>query len=341
MNSRQRVEAALTGQPPDCVPIMLHNFMMAAREAGVSMAQYRRDPTVVARCFIQAVETYEYDAIVVDIDTATIAGAVGVPVLLPEDEPAICYQSRLRSLKEVVDLPRPDVARYPGIQVWLEAVRLLKAYFKDEIYIRGNCDQAPFSLAGVMRGSADWMMDILDPANREDTERLLEYCTEAVTQFIRLMAGTGAHMVSNGDSPAGPSVVSPAVYRTFAQPYERRIAELAHSLGLPYLLHICGRTETILGDMVNTGADALELDHKTDRHKAHDALVGRTTFVGNIDPSDVLALGSVADVERETLALAETFADEPRFILNAGCAIAAGTPPENLKAMIRIARNRP
>ena len=43
---------------------------------------------------------------------------------------------------------------YKYIQVWLESVRLLKEYFKDEIYIRGNCDQAPFALATMVRGCA-------------------------------------------------------------------------------------------------------------------------------------------------------------------------------------------
>ncbi|MCS2405311.1 hypothetical protein NXY31_11850 [Bacteroides salyersiae] len=32
---------------------------------------------------------------------------------------------------------------------------------------------------------------------------LLDYCSEATTQFIRLMKEAGADMVSNGDSPAG------------------------------------------------------------------------------------------------------------------------------------------
>ncbi|MCC6588544.1 MAG: uroporphyrinogen decarboxylase family protein [Bryobacterales bacterium] len=339
MNSRERVEAALNGRQPDCVPVMLYNFMMAAREAGTTMARYRRDQEAIARCFIQAVEKYAYDGIVVDIDTATLAGAVGVPVLLLEDEPAICYARRLDSPAAVRGLEPPEVGRYPGIQVWLEAVRLLKTYFRDEIYIRGNCDQAPFSLACSMRGSADWMMDILDCENEEDAHRLLEYCTEAVTQFIGLMAGTGVEMVSNGDSPAGPSVVSPGVYRKFAWPYERRVVDEAHTLGLAYMLHICGKTEPILASMVETGADALEIDHKTDAGRARDMLRGRTAFVGNIDPSAVLALGSTAEVESRTRELVEAFAGEPRFILNAGCAIAADTPPENLKAMIRAARN--
>ena len=338
MNGYQRIQAALRGEPPDTTPVMLHNFMMAAHEADISMARYREDPAEIARAFIEAVEKYAYDGIMVDVDTATLAGALGVPVVFPEDEPAVCRGQRLRSLAEARGLEPVDVGSYPGIQVWLEAVRLLKRHFGDGIYLRGNCDQCPFSLASAMRGSADWMMDIMDPANHEDAQRLLEFWLDAALQFIRLMASTGAHMVSNGDSPAGPSVVSPRLYRKFALPYEKRVVEEAHRLGLPYALHICGRTEPILEDMIFTGADALELDYKTDARHAHDILRGRATFIGNIDPSGVLALGTRESVERKTRELVEIFADTPRFILNAGCAIPAGTPPDNLRAMIETAR---
>jgi len=338
MNGYQRIRAALRGETPDTAPVMLHNFMMAAAEAGIPMSRYRRDPGAVARAFIQAVERYEYDGIVVDIDTATLAGAVGVPVLFPEDEPAICHSAMLGSLAGVRDLEPPDVGRYWGIQVWLEAVRLLKAHFRDEVYIRGNCDQCAFALAASMRGSADWMMDLMDPEKCEPAFRLLDYAADATIQFIRLMAETGAHMVSNGDSSAGPSVVSPAIYRKFALPYEKRVVEAAHALGLPYMLHVCGKTELILEDMVGSGADALELDYKTDVRRAHDILRGRATFVGNLDPTGVLAMGTPQRVEEKTLELREVFADTSRFILNAGCAIPPMTPPENIRAMIRAAR---
>jgi uroporphyrinogen decarboxylase len=338
MNGCQRISAALRGEPPDTTPIMLHNFMMAAREAGVSMGAYRRDPAAIARCFIEAVEKYEYDGIVVDVDTATLAGAVGVPVLQPEDEPAICHGRLLDSLEEARRLAPPDVSRYEGIQVWLEAVRILKRYCGDEIYLRGNCDQAPFALACMMRGSADWMMDIMDPANLEDAFRLLDFACEATLQFIRLMTATGAHMVSNGDSSAGPSLVPPRVYREFALPFEKQIAAEAHALGLPYMIHICGKTEPILEDMIASSADALEIDYKTDVRRAREIIAGRAVFTGNIDPSGVLALGSPREVESKTRELLDVFKEEPRFILNAGCAIPASTPPENLRAMIRAAR---
>ena len=56
MNGCERILAALRGEPPDRVPIMLHNFMMAAREAGFTQAEYRSDPQNVATAFIRAVE---------------------------------------------------------------------------------------------------------------------------------------------------------------------------------------------------------------------------------------------------------------------------------------------
>jgi MtaA/CmuA family methyltransferase len=338
MTGYDRTRAALRGKQPDATPVMLHNFMMAAAESGVSMRRYREDPGEIARCFIESIDKYGYDGIVVDVDTATLAAAVGVPVSRPNDEPAVCTGQRLKSLREIRDLPAADIALNPGIQVWLEAVRLLKRYFGDEVFIRGNCDQCPFSLAASMRGSADWMMDIMDPANAEDAHRVLEYCCDATLRFVRLMAQTGAHMVSNGDSPAGPSVVSPQVYRAFAQPYEARVAEAAHAAGLPYALHICGKTEKILADMVSTGADALELDYKTDARVARDIMAGRAVFIGNLDPTGVLAMGTCRHVEEKTRELLGVFDNVAGFILNAGCAIASDTPPANIRAMIRVAR---
>jgi len=336
LNGYQRVRAALDGRFPDTRPVMLHNFMMAAREAGCTMAQYRDDPQKIAACFIRAIETYRYDGIVVDIDTATLAGAVGVPVTFPEDQPARAHGPSLKCLKDAKGLAPVEISGYRYVQNWLEAVRILKGYFGDEVWIRGNCDQAPFSLASMMRTPELWMMDLL--ADEDNAFALLEYCTDVTCQFVRLMAQTGCHMLSNGDSPAGPELISPQMYRRFALPCEKRVGEEAHKLGLPYALHICGRTDAILRDMLETGADCLELDYKTDIGKVFSVLKDRTCLIGNIDPSGVLAQGTTADVIRETKRILDLYSSSPRLILNAGCAIPAETPSENLKAMIATAR---
>jgi MtaA/CmuA family methyltransferase len=339
MNGYQRIMAAFQGKHADTTPIMLHNFMMAARESGLTMDAFRHDPRDMARAFIEAIEKYECDGIIVDVDTVTLAGAAGVPVASPVDQPSVAIGSRLQSLEEVRDLEPVDISQYRPVQVWLETTKILHDYFHDEILIRGNCDQLPFTLASLIRGMEPWMLDLADDTKHELVHQLLEYSASLTMQFIRLMSHTGAHMTSNGDSTAGPELISPAMFREFALPYEQRVIRCAHDHRLPYVLHICGDTSRIIDAMLESGADGLELDYRTDVTLAHRTMKDRAVFVGNIDPSGVLALGTPGLIEQKTRELLTVFADDPRFVLNAGCAIPPMTPPENLRAMIHAARS--
>jgi len=338
MNGRERVEAVLRGQWPDTVPIVLHNFLMAARQAGLTMRQYRESARNMANAHIQAVETYGYDGVVLDMDTALLAGAIGVPVAYPEDEPARAQAGLLPELHKVGELPPVDIACDERVQITLEAARIIHAHFGDEVYLRGNCDQCAFSLASMVRSPEAWLMDLMDPENAAHARELLAYCNEATVQMIGLMADTGAHMVSNGDSPAGPDMISPAMYRTWALPYEQRAARQAHAAGKPHMLHVCGNTAAVLDDLCQTGSDALELDYKTDPRLIHDHYKARVALSGNIDPSGVLAFGTPQLVAQRIRELLDVYRDSPRLILNAGCAIPAETPSENLRAMIEAAR---
>lgn len=337
MNGYERIQAALKGEKPDRIPVMLHNFMMAAEEIGISMHEYRESPKKIAETYIRAVEKYKYDGILVDLDTVTLAGAVGVPVDFPVHEPARSGRGNLDDWNDIRKLAKVNITDYKYIRHWLEAVRLTKEHFGNEIFVRGNCDQAPFSLASMMRGSQNWMMDLL-MQSPDEIHELLSYCTGITCQFIRLMVQTGCDMVSNGDSPAGPEMISPEMYEMYAVPYEKQVVDEAHRCNLPYTLHICGNTDTILDLMLVTGADALELDYKTNARLAFDTLNATTCFIGNIDPSGVLALGTPELVEKKTIELLNIFSKTNRFILNAGCALPSGTPEANLRRMIKVAR---
>lgn len=340
MNGYERIKGALNNKKTDTVPIMLHNFLMAAEEAGYSQKEYREKPKAIADSFIQAVEKYKYDGILVDLDTVTLAGALGVPVDFPDEDPARCHQGNLLNPEDIYSLKPVDLLEYRYINNWLESVRLLKDYFKDEIFIRGNCDQSPFTLASMMRSPQEWMLDLMDEEKKEPVKAILDYAADHTCQFIELMAETGAHMVSNGDSSAGPAMISPKMYREFALPWEKRVVDTAHAAGVPYALHICGNTDLILNDMAESGADALELDYLTNAVKIESVCREKeVTHFGNVDPSGILTIGTEGDVEKATLEILEIFKDNHRFVLNSGCAIPRTAPSENIHRMIRTARN--
>ncbi len=337
MNGYQRIKAALEGRWPDQRPIMLHNFMLAVKEAGITQKIFRENPDKAANTFIESSEKYDLDGVLIDFDTATLAGAVGVPVDFPEHEPARYHGVAIQSLDEVEKLKEYDIEQDERVQIWLETCRLVKRYFGDEKFIRGNCDQAPFSLASSIRGTQDWMMDLMGP--EEPVMQLLEFATQVTSKFVQLVADTGVDMVSNGDSTAGPEMISPDMYRHFALPFEKKVIQTAHDKGLPYILHICGNTNSILDAMIESGTDGLELDYLTDIHKIYDMCGQKHLFIGNIDPSGIIALGSARDVKEKCFELLEVYKDSPRFIMNAGCAIPAETPEENIRALVDTTRN--
>jgi len=313
MNGYERINAAIAGKETDKIPVMLHNFMMAAKEAGFTMEQYRENPKFIAEAFIKSIEKYQYDGILVDIDTVTLAGACGVKIDFPVNEPARSHGGFLDSYDMLPDLKPVNVASHKYVQIWCEAVRLIKEHFGDEIYVRGNCDQAPFSLASMIRGTENWMMDFYITEEHLIFE-LLDYCTEATTQFVKLMIKTGCDMVSNGDSPAGPDMIPADLYEKFAQPFTKKVVDVAHSFGVDYVLHICGNTDIILEQMIETGADGLELDYKTNSQKAFDIMKDKSALFGNVDPSGVLALGTPDLVKTKTIELLDIFSKTNRFL---------------------------
>lgn len=339
MNGHERIQAVLNGEWPDKRPVMLHNFMVAAREAGMTQAQYRKSPENIARAHIEAAEKYDLDGVFIDVDTTTTASALGVPTDYPEDEPARCHGKLLESLDNVDDLEPVDLSKDEHVMIWVEACRLIKDHFGDEKWVRGNCDQLPFSVASMMRTPQEWMMDLMIEDFEENVFKLMDYALDACRQFVRLVAEAGVHMISHGDSPAGPEMISPPMYRKYALPYQQKIVDLVHELGKAYLLHICGSTEAILQDMLETGADAFDLDYKTDSNAIHDAYANKVVLSGTIDPSGVLALGTPDMVCEKTQELLDIYKDSPRLIVCSGCALPPGTPEENMRALIDTVRS--
>jgi len=332
MNGYERIKAALSGKMPDRRPVMLHNFMHAAELSGINMKQFREDPVVASKSLIESVERYRLDGVLFDVDTALLASAIGIPTDYPDEDPARTHEPLLDSLSDVDKLTEIDISGSIRIQHALETVRLLKEYFKDEVYVRGNCDQSPFSLATMVRTPANFMMDLI--LDEENAVKLLHYTTGVTKQLIRLMADAGADMLSNGDSPAGPDMISPQMYRMYALPYEKIISDYSHECGKPYLLHICGQTDLILEDMASIGMDAVELDYKTSIDEIYRLMHDKCTLFGTVDPSGVLTFGSEKDVEEKTIELLTKYKDCPRLVINAGCAIPRNAPDKNIRRFV-------
>ena len=165
----------------------------------------------------------------------------------------------------------------------------------------------------------------------------MSICTQAGALCCKAMLDAGAHCTSIGDSTAGPDVISPAMYERFALRYEKELIDAVHRHGGRIALHICGNATRIIPQMVETGADILELDQKTDLQKAFPLMKNRTVVLGQISPLTLMK-GDTQAVERETREMLCTVGGEQAtgVILGPGCALGGTTPHENVHAMLRM-----
>ena len=338
MNSLERVKAVLAGHIPDKVPVCLHNFMLAAREAGIPMEEYRSDPQAIACAHLAALEKYGHDCILIDTDTTMLAEAMGATSECAPNEPGRIVAPAIRSLRDVDRLKVVNPETDGRIPALLEGVRLIAKQVGKEVAIRGNADQAAFDLACMVRGIEEFLMELVSDPENPAIWRLLEICYQSHLAVHRALDKAGAHLTSMGDSLAGPDVVSPTMFARFARPYEEKLVKDLAVEGIFTVIHICGDTSRILDFLYGYDFCGFELDYKTDAVRAKSRAGVRHVLFGNIDPSGVIARGTPAMIREKTRQLIALWKPGGFFVLNAGCAIPANTPEENLRALIATAR---
>ena len=339
MNGFERIQRTLAWQPTDHVPVMLHNFMPAAREAGMTMKEFRSHPENMARAFIDAALKYKLDGILTDVDTALSAHAMGATTEFPDDLPARVVAPISDRIEEVIEQVDPvKLQRDERIQIYLEAIRLIHRETGGQLFLRGNADQGPFSLSVTVYGMTNMMMDLLDETKTELILRLIERCYEVHLAFHLMVKAAGADMTSFGDSMGSPDLISPAMFRKFVAPFHKRLVGDLSQQGIQTVCHICGKTDMILQPWSESGFSGVEIDYKTNISQAATTMQGKSVVFGVIDPSGVFCLGDEVAVKRETQAVLNCF---PRsgLVIGAGCALPAETPSKNIHAFVQTVRS--
>ena len=232
----------------------------------------------------------------------------------------------------------PDIAATQPLMVVIEAVRELKKSIGRHAVIFGSVDQGPFSLATQIVGLEKMLLALATGEVNDLVHDLLEFCTRFTFAYGLELAAAGADVVRMGDSISGTDLISPAMYRLFALPYQRMLADKFKRAGVVFDFHICGKATPILHDMVSAGAAFLEIDEKTDMTVARGAVSQKCGIAGAISPR-LLRFGAASEVEITTRLLLQEWMPQGGLLLGPGCSLVADTPEENLRAMIRCGQD--
>jgi MtaA/CmuA family methyltransferase len=337
IDSIERCLAAIELRIPDRVPVDLHNFQPAALALGLPLSQVFQDGELLAEAMIKAWREFGHDMLLVENGTACNAQACGVQVIYRDDSAPAAHIPVLKTLEDIekLEIPDPETA-FPMCEI-IKAVRIIKKETRNKVWICGRADQGPMDLASQLRGLSEWMLDLAMGEKLDLIHQVFDYSRKVATRYAFALMDAGAHSTSIGEPVAGPDMISPKMYRKYAFPYEKQMVDDLKAKGIILHNHICGNTIPIINDFIATGAQVLEIDHKTDMQKAKDAGKGKTCFLGCIDTS-LIARGTPLEVEGACKHAIEIMAPESGFILGPGCAMGTETPSENIHAIVESAR---
>lgn len=254
-------------------------------------------------------------------------GAAGIPYPV---------RGPLESRADIRSYRAPD----PDAPWRLEDLRAAVARFQGHRAIVFLTHDA-FEFSANLRGMENLLADYIEAPDfvRELGALVIEYKLGVLRRALE----AGADAVVAGDDYAwrGGPIMSPAHFREFISPHLRRLAELTHAAGRPFIKHTDGLIWPLMEDLLSAGIDALhplEPIAGMDIGEVKARCGERIALCGDIDCTALLPFAGAEQVEeavKETIAKA---APGGGFVLSSSNSIHPGVRPENFRAMVEAAR---
>ncbi len=131
------------------------------------------------------------------------------------------------------------------------------------------------------------------------------------------------------------TLLAPAWLIEHIVPWYRRLADIAHEHGRPFLLHTCGNTAAVMPAIIETGIDAKHSfeDGIEPVERFYDRWHERVAVLGGVDVH-LLATGTPDVIRARTRAILEYAAPRGGYAAGSGNSIPNYVPPESYVAMI-------
>lgn len=254
---------------------------------------------VIQHCY----ELYRYDMILLFSDPYVEAQAMGCPIEL-DPYPVLLGPAAKRTVDRTQEI--------------IHAAEILRQELDVPIFVS---IKGPFTLAAFLAGIERYLKMILK--KEAEASHFLEEALKHQLQYLQSLLPLGVNIMI-GDPLASSSVISPRVFFKYAFKGLQAIVAKTKNHGAIVAVHICGEVRGISKYLDELGADILSIEDVEIRTK--------TLKMGGVGTNTILT-GDLHRMRSEV----ETAIKNKNLILSTTCDVPPHTPPENIKAMLRIA----
>jgi uroporphyrinogen decarboxylase len=214
-------------------------------------------------------------------------------------------------------------------------VDLMKDRFKDTKAVFWMMRGA-FVRSWRLIGMENLMINMFD--NPDFVHRVAEMVTQYSLYQLEMLIAAGLDVLIIEDDIAdkNTTLISPDQFKTFINPYNRKLVDRAHAAGLKVVRHSDGNLWPILDLLLQSGYDGLnplEPQAGMDLKKVKSYCGDRLCLLGNIDCQELLSNGNPEEVRLAVRQAIDDAADGGGLIVCSSNTLHTGVDPENCIAM--------
>ena len=328
MTSRQRVLAALKRRPVDRTPVCNPTSVATVELMDLVDAHFpdaNRNAEKMARLAATSYTELGFDTIMPVFTIIQESSALGCKIQWEgkDNWPTVRMSEPIWSGPDDIRIP-PDLLTHPDTKCVLDAIRILRKEFGDEVCIIGKT-MGPWSLGYHTMGVEPFLLMSLDDSDK--TKRCLDKMKESTIQFGRAQIDAGADALTLPDHATG-DLVSGSYYERYLRDMH---IEFVDQIPIPLILHICGKTVDRMEYIAQTGMAAFHYDSKNEPCESIGICKHRISLVGNVNNPETLYAKGPESVHAEVL----KNLDAGIQLVGPECAIPLQTSIENLKEIPR------
>lgn len=195
-------------------------------------------------------------------------------------------------------------------------------------------------IIGNLTGPISTAASVVDPMTflkelRKDwqnSHRLIDYITNFLIAYARLMIENGAAAISIGDPTATGEILGPKMFQEYALRYINQVVDGIHAMGAPVIVHICGNMRSVKHLIPYIKADAISTDAMVNLRLLKKEFPQITTM-GNLS-TYLLEFGTPDKVVKRT----ERLVDDGVNIIAPACGLSTSSSLDNITAMTKTVK---
>lgn len=236
-------------------------------------------------------------------------------------------------------VPSPDDFDYSWIEDYCKAN-------KDYAVFCGNAGMADIiNATGRVMGMEDTLCNLLtgDEATLEYINRRADMELGQLERTIKAAKGAVDFLWMGEDLGTQHSpMISLELYRSIMRPIHQKYVDLARAYNLPVMIHTCGSSSWAYEDFIDMGISAVDTLQPEAADMSPEYLVSRfgkrLSYHGCISTAGPLAYGNEEQLKEQVVRTLEVMMPTRGYMLSPTHAIQDNTPPENVIALYKMAR---